>query len=164
MPEVIKFEVIQSDIDLRLNPLAGDYVKDELVTVQFAQSAGTVSSREGANRYAVGDALITGSTGDHWSVSRERFDMRYLPETGTRHGQDGPYRNRALIVLAIQQPKSFSVERSAGGDVIEGQAQDWLLQYAPGDHGIVANRKFQRLYRVVASELKQANAQVPNQT
>jgi hypothetical protein len=159
---VITFEVIQSDVDLRLNPLAGAYVKDELVTVQFAQSAGAVSSREGANRYAVGDALITGSTGDHWSVSRERFDMRYLPEPGTRHGQDGGYRNRPLVVLAVQQAKPFSVERSAGSDVIAGEAQDWLLQYAPGDHGIVANRKFQLLYRAVDSELAltQANAQV----
>ncbi len=148
--------MIRSDADLRLDPLAGTYVKDEQVSVQFARSAGAVSSREGANHYAVGDALITGSLGDRWSVSRERFNARYQAMPGIHHGQEGPYRSRPRVVLAIQQAQPFSVERSAGGDVIEGQAQDWLLQYAPGDHGIVAHAKFQLLYRAVAREWVQA--------
>ncbi len=138
-----------SDLDLRNDPQARAYLKHEVVTVRFAQTAGAIHSREGLNHYAVGDALITGSTGDHWSVSRDRFDAKYQAMPGIAHGLDGAYHNRPMPVLAIQQMQAFSVERSAGGDVIQGQAGDWLMQYAPGDHGIVEHAKFQRVYRLV---------------
>lgn len=38
-----------------------------------------------------------------------------------------------------------------GGDVLCGEAGDWLMQYAPGDHGIVAQDRFERVYRVLDS-------------
>jgi hypothetical protein len=43
---------------------------------------------------------------------------------------------------------AFSVERSAGGDRLLGNAGDWLVQYAPGDHGVVARARFASVYRV----------------
>ncbi|MGC3982178.1 MAG: PGDYG domain-containing protein [Steroidobacteraceae bacterium] len=139
---------IPADLDLQLDPRARAYVKREIVSVSFARSDGGIQSREGLNRYSTGDALITGSTGDHWSVTRDRFDAKYLPLNGIAHGEDGQYQNRPLPILAIQQTQAFDVERSAGGDVIHGAAGDWLMQYAPGDHGIVENAKFQRVYRL----------------
>lgn len=140
---------IPADLDLRDDPRARRFLKHEVVTVRFAQAPGAIQSREGPNHYAIGDALITGSTGDHWSVSRDRFDAKYLPVNGITHGQDGQYQNRPMPVLAIQQTQAFAVERSAGGDVIQGQAGDWLMQYAPGDHGIVEGAKFARVYRAI---------------
>ena len=89
---------------------------------------------------------MTGSTGDRWSVSRDRFDARYLPE-GMAMGKPGPYRNRPASVLARQMDQAFSVARSAGGDVLAGHAGDWLLQYAPGDFGVVDRARFERVYR-----------------
>ena len=147
MPDTTLF--VRSDFDLRTDAQARAYLKHEVVTVRFAQAAGAIQSREGLNHYAVGDALITGSTGDHWSVSRDRFDAKYQAMPGIEHGVDGAYQNKPMSVLAIQQTQAFSVERSAGGDVIQGQAGDWLMQYAPGDHGIVEHAKFQRVYRLV---------------
>lgn len=141
--------LIRSDIDLRNDPQARHYQKQEVVTVSFATHPGALQSREGLNRYAVGDALITGSTGDHWSVSRARFDAKYAAMPGTQCGQDGQYRNLPVAVLAVQQNHGFSVERCAGGDVIHGQRGDWLMQYAPGDHGIVEDAKFQRVYSLI---------------
>lgn len=141
-------DIIPATLDLRSEPSARTYLKHEVVTVCFAQAPGAIQSREGLNHYAPGDALITGSTGDHWSVSRDRFDAKYQEEPGTTHGQDGRYRNKPLPVLAVQQAATFVVERSAGGDIIHGQAGDWLMQYAPGDHGIVENAKFQSVYRL----------------
>jgi|GEM_PF-258563 len=138
---------IPASLDLRTDPRARQYVKQEVVDVRFAATAGSIQSREGANRYAAGDALITGSTGDHWSVSRDRFDAKYLPMPGVVHGQDGQYQNKLMPVLAMQQTQAFAVERSQGGDIIHGHAGDWLMQYAPGDHGIVENSKFQKVYR-----------------
>lgn len=138
---------IDSQLDLRIDPQARSYVKNEVVTVKFATADGAVMSREGANTYNQGDALITGSTGDHWSVTRDRFDAKYVPISPLQHGQDGAYRNIPLLVLAKQMPHDFSIHRTSGGDVIHGKAGDWLMQYAPGDHGIVEQAKFAKVYK-----------------
>jgi glycosyltransferase involved in cell wall biosynthesis len=135
------------DIDLTADPAARPYVKDEAVDVVFAKTDGELISREGPNRYAAGDALITGSTGDRWSVSRDRFDAKYQPVPPLRHGDDGRYRARPVPVLAKQMTEDFAIARSQGGDLLHGLAGDWLLQYAPGDYGIVENARFARVYR-----------------
>ena len=127
-------------------------VKDELVMVEFALAAGTLESAVGANRYVVGDALITGTTGDRWCVSRERFEVKYAAEWPTEDGRPGSYRNRPIPVRARRMDLPFCVRRSAGGDVLRGEAGDWLVQYAPGDHGIVAQDRFARVYRVLNGE------------
>lgn len=134
-------------VDLRGDPSAATFVKDEVVEVVFARADGELLSREGPNRYSAGDALITGSTGDRWSVSRDRFDAKYDPVAPGLPGADGRYRNRPVPVLARQLSEPFAIARSAGGDLLRGAAQDWLLQYAPGDYGIVENTRFQRVYR-----------------
>ena len=136
-----------NNVDLADDHEAGWFAKDEVVTVVFASAAGELNSHEGPNRYAVGDALVTGSTGDRWSVSRARFDARYLPVAPLRAGEDGCYRSKPIPVRAKQMGATFSVARSAGGDLLHGAAQDWLLQYAPGDFGIVEAARFTKVYR-----------------
>lgn len=137
--------------DLRADPEAACYVKDETVQVTFARVAGAIDSREGPNHYQRGDALVTGSNGDRWSVSRARFDARYTPTAPWVHGADGAYRNKPLPVLARRIAEDFTVRRETGGDPLQGHAGDWLLQYAPGDWGVVAAAKFQRVYRPLES-------------
>lgn len=134
-------------VDLARDASALVFVKDEVVDVVFAGAAGELISREGPNGHRTGDALITGSTGDRWSVSRDRFDAKYIPVAPAEAGEDGRYRARPLPVLAKQMPEAFSIARSLGGDVLQGKAQDWVLQYAPGDFGIIENARFQRVYR-----------------
>jgi uncharacterized protein (DUF2237 family) len=124
-------------------------LKDEVVAVEFAAAAGFLESAVGVNRHAAGDALLTGSTGDRWCVSRDRFDAKYQPEAPTSPGQGGRYRNRPISVLAKRMTVEFTVERAAGGDLLRGNAGDWLVQYAPGDHGIVAAARFDSVYRVL---------------
>jgi hypothetical protein len=136
-------------VELRDDAAAAVFVKQERVSVVFARAAGALLSREGENRYAAGDALVTGSNGDLWSVSRARFDARYEPADDIAQGEDGCYRNKPLPVLARQVMESFTLRRSAGGDLLQGKAGDWLLQYAPGDYGIVDREKFARVYRRV---------------
>jgi hypothetical protein len=126
---------------------AARYTKDETVEVVFAEADGEILSREGINRYLQGDALVTGSTGDRWSVARDRFDVRYQPvETGS-HGIAGRYRALPVPVMARQMPQAFTVSRRSGGDLLRGEAGDWLLQYAPGDFGVVEHARFLRVYR-----------------
>lgn len=141
--------------DLAADAAACWVVKDEVVAVEFAAAAGTLDSAVGVNRFCAGDALLTGSTGDRWCVSRDRFDAKYQPvapapgQAQCLPGEPGWYRNRPVPVRAKRMAVAFSVERSAGGDVLQGGAGDWLLQYAPGDHGIVAAARFERVYRVL---------------
>jgi PGDYG protein len=123
-------------------------VKDELVTVEFAIAAGALESAVGTNRYAAGDALLTGSTGDRWCVSRDRFDEKYRAAPPTQAGHSGRYRNLPAAVRAKRMAVPFSVARTAGGDLLCGAAGDWLMQYAPGDFGIVASARFSSVYRV----------------
>lgn len=139
---------LATDIDLARDDAAATYVKTETVMVVFATQSGTLTSREGLNRYAAGDALITGSTGDRWSVARERFDQKYAA-VSFPHGQDGPYRAKPVPVRAKQMPEAFQIARRAGGDVLRGNANDWLLQYAPGDFGVVENARFAKVYQPI---------------
>lgn len=138
------------NIDLTSDAAASLFVKDEVVDVVFAKSLGELISREGPNRFQAGDALITGSTGDRWSVSRSRFDAKYLPVAPVVAGADGRYRSRPVPVLARQMAEAFTLARSSGGDVLQGRAQDWVLQYAPGDFGVVEEARFRKVYRPLA--------------
>jgi hypothetical protein len=138
------------NLNLRDDAAARRVVKDETVNVEFAATQGELMSLEGPNRYLPGDALITGSTGDRWVVSRERFDAKYVPADAARmHGEAGAYRNRPAVVLAKQMNEAFSLARSAsGGDVLRGAAGDWIMQYAPGDYGVVQAARFAKVYRL----------------
>ena len=140
--------LILENPDLSVDIAACRAVKDEVVSVEFAAAPGVLESAVGPNYYQAGDALLTGSTGDRWCVSRDRFDAKYRPEAPTRPGEPGSYRNRPVTILAKRMAVAFAVERSAGGDLLRGEAGDWLVQYAPGDHGIVAAARFDRVYRV----------------
>ena len=137
------------NLDLTQDPHARRVIKDETVSVEFAAAEGELMSLEGPNRYVRGDALITGSTGDRWVVSRERFDAKYLPaDTALAHGESGAYRNPPAVVLARQMNEAFSLARSAsGGDVLRGAPGDWIMQYAPGDYGVVQATRFAKVYR-----------------
>jgi hypothetical protein len=142
--------LVLENVDLAADSDAAWYCKDEIVEVRFATAAGQLASREGANHFRPFDALVKGSTGDEWSVSRDRFDDRYRPVAPTVAGEDGAYRAQPRPVLARQIRQAFRVARSAGGDLLTGVADDWLLQYAPGDFGLVENARFQRVYRSCA--------------
>jgi PGDYG protein len=133
--------------DLAADPDAQWVSKDEIVAVEFAATAAALQSAVGLNRYVAGDALLTGSTGDRWCVSRGRFDAKYEPQAPTLPGQAGSYRNRPVSILAKRMTVAFSVSRSAGGDLLRGNAGDWLLQYSPGDHGVVTRERFDTVYR-----------------
>jgi PGDYG protein len=139
-------------VDLATDPDARQAVKDETVSVEFAVRTDVLVSAVGLNRYSPGDALITGSTGDRWCVSRDRFDAKYDPVSPTTRGEPGLYRNRPMTVLVKRIDVPFTVARTAGGDVLRGNAGDWLVQYAPGDHGIVERTRFERVYRVITTE------------
>src|SRR5450432_1418907 len=131
--------------DLAADPASVRVVKSEIVSVEFAMRAGELESSVGKNRYAVGDALIEGSTGDRWSVSRDRFDAKYQPCDDTPPGHAGRYRNVPFPVTAKRLAQPFHIARCPGGDVLMGRAGDWAVQYGPADYGIVDAERFTRV-------------------
>jgi hypothetical protein len=135
-------------IDLHSDTAAQRVVKDETVAVEFATTNGALMSLEGPNHYAPGDAIITGATGERWVVSRTRFDAKYVPLSGVNHGDAGAYKNVPAVVLAKQMTAPFSIARSDAGDVLTGDAGDWVMQYAPGDYGVVKAARFAKVYRL----------------
>ncbi len=135
------------EIDLTRDPEAARYLKTEIVQVVFAQESGELVSLEGPNKYQAADALITGCTGDRWSVDRHRFDVKYQAVPPTIEGQDGSYTAKPVPVLAKQIDEPFTAARSAGRDVLRGDAGDWLMQYGPGDFGVCGKSRFERVYQ-----------------
>lgn len=137
------------NIDLSRDTAAGRFIKTEIVQVTFASQAGELVSLEGPNKYQVGDAIITGCTGDRWSVDRHRFDAKYQAVAPTIDGQNGDYTAKPMPVLAKQINEPFTAARSAGRDVLRGEAGDWLMQYGPGDYGVCGKSRFERVYKKV---------------
>jgi hypothetical protein len=139
---------------LSMDPAALRVVKDEVVAVEFASVPGVLMSAVGPNHYRAGDALITGSTGDRWCVTRERFDAKYRSCDGTTDGSSGDYRNLPVVVFAKQIHEPFRVARSPGGDVLTGNAGDWAIEYAPGDCGLVDRARFEKVYRRAGPDVR----------
>ena len=135
------------EIDLTRDPEAAQYLKTEIVQVVFAPEPGELISLEGPNRYQAADALVTGCTGDRWSVDRHRFDVKYQAVPPTIEGQDGAYTAKPVPVLAKQIYEPFTAARSAGRDVLRGDSGDWLMQYGPGDFGVCGKSRFERVYK-----------------
>lgn len=142
-----------TEINLTSDPEAGRFIKTEVVQVAFALAPGELVSLEGPNRYQPGDAIITGSTGDRWSVDRHRFDAKYQAVSPTINGQDGAYTAKPVPVLAKQIHEPFTAARSLGRDVLRGEAGDWLMQYGPDDYGVCSNSRFEQVYKKFDSDV-----------
>jgi hypothetical protein len=82
-------------------------------------------------------------------VSFEHFSETYSPSANTMPGNDGVYSKRAFPTFALQVDEPFVVELSSNKGMLQGEANDWLLQYAPNNYGVVARDIFETTYRVV---------------
>ncbi len=133
-------------VSLETDPNAVRVQKTERVVVSFASEAGTLQSREGPNRYVIGDAIVQSSGGDKWVVNRARFIEKYAAVAPLMMGEAGAYDAVAQIILAKHMQADFSLYRKAGGDLLHGKAGDWVLQYAPGDFGVCEQVRFAQVY------------------
>ena len=71
--------MLLTNIELRHDPAVKEYVKDEVVLVEFATEDGELMSLEGPNRFCRGDAIIKAANGNRWVVSRTRVEQKYQP-------------------------------------------------------------------------------------
>ena len=117
--------------------------------MRFATMPGALATREGSVRYEPGDALLTGSAGDRWPVSRPRFDAAYEPVAPTAAGAEGRYRRRPALVYAKQMSTPFELALGDGRGTLAGAAGDWLVQYAPDDQAVVGQAIFASTYELI---------------
>ncbi len=115
------------------------------VQVDFAVTEQVVHTLEGPVPAHAGDAIVTGTRGERWPVSRARFDAKYDPVPPLPRGQSGRYSPRPLRVWAVRMEAPFVVPTTKGG-MLQGRAGDWLLDYGDGSRGVVADAIFQDTY------------------
>ena len=133
--------------DLTADPAARRVVKRSLpVDVVFAAHAGLLHTLEGEVAYREGDAILTGGRGERWPVARQAFVDSYEPVPPTREGEAGRYRKRPATVLAKRMRGPFSVRVGARAELLTGARGDWLVQYGPGQYGVVSGEIFEETY------------------
>jgi len=120
------------------------------IDVRFADEACIVHTAEGAVRAKPGDAILTGTSGEHWRVSRSHFPDKYTPVAPTAEGQAGRYRAKPYQVLALRMGERFRVILSDGVSELTGRAGDWLVDYGDGSLGIVSPLAFSDTYEIVS--------------
>jgi len=118
------------------------------VPVRFARGGGICQTREGPVPYRTNDAILTGVKGEQWPVERATFEQRYRPLFDGSMGMDGDYVKDPIDVLAVQMDDAMRIPMRAGGE-LHGRPGDWLLQYAPGDYGVISDSIFRDTYVIV---------------
>lgn len=120
------------------------------VDVRFADAECIVQTTEGMVHAKAGDAILTGSGGEHWRVSRGHFSKKYVPVPPTVAGDGGPYRALPYRILALCMGDPFEVILSDGISRLSGRRGDWLVDYGDGSLGIVAPPIFAGTYEILA--------------
>lgn len=120
------------------------------VDVRFADQGCVVRTAEGEVGARPGDAILTGTSGEHWRVSRSHFSDKYEPVPPTAEGEPGRYRAKRYRVLALRMDEGFRVLLSDGVSELTGRAGDWLVDYGDGSLGIVSPLIFDTTYEVVS--------------
>jgi hypothetical protein len=123
---------------------------ERVIDVRFAEEGCIVRTAEGAVRAKPGDAILTGTSGENWRVSRPHFSDKYTPVAPTVEGSAGRYRAKPYEVLALRMDEQFRVILTDGVSELTGRAGDWLVDYGDGSLGIVSPLVFGKTYEIVS--------------
>lgn len=121
------------------------------VQVRWMAQAGVCPTREGDVAFAAGDPVLTGVEGEQWTMPAARFLAAYEPVAPLAPGADGPYRKKPALVWARRLDAPADVRVGYQHDLLHGEPGDWLVQYGPGDFGMVAAAIFDKTYEVVGA-------------
>ncbi len=119
------------------------------IDVTFTPVACTVQTSEGLVHAAAGDAIITGTAGEHWRVSRARFPDKYRPVPPTVAGESGRYVSLPNRIMAVPMSGPFDVLLADGISRLIGCAGEWLVDYGDGSLGIVSPGIFASTYQII---------------
>ena len=119
------------------------------IAVRFTPVACTVKTSEGVVHAAPGDAIITGTAGEHWRVSHTRFPDKYRPVPPTIAGEPGRYVSLPNRILAVPMTEEFEVLLADGMSRLTGRPGEWLVDYGDGSLGIVSQEIFATTYEII---------------
>jgi hypothetical protein len=119
------------------------------IDVRFTPVECTIHTPEGVVHARPGDAIITGTAGEHWRVSRARFADKYRPVPPTVAGEAGRYVSLPNRILAVPMSESFEVLLADGVSRLAGRPGEWLVDYGDGSLGIVSEAIFASTYSIV---------------
>ena len=122
---------------------------EQEISVRFTLVPCEVQTREGLVHAVPGDAIITGTHGEHWRVSRARFQDKYRPLPPTVSGEPGRYVSLPNQILALPMEAPFEVVLADGKSRLRGHAGDWLVDYGDGSLGIVSQAIFATTYQIM---------------
>lgn len=117
--------------------------------VEFTPVACLVQTAEGAVHAQAGDAIVTGTAGERWSVSPEHFRKAYKAVPPTISGESGRYVSLPIQVLAVPMTAPFDVLLSDGQSRLHGKRGDWLVDYGDGGLGVVSESVFATTYEII---------------
>jgi hypothetical protein len=101
----------------------------------------TIETKEGPVNAKAGAAVMTGTEGEQWPIPREKFEQTYdVLEPGVAAKKNIP-------VFAKEMSEPFQVKVSWSDDLLRGEPGDYLVQYGPGDYGVVGREIFKKTYR-----------------
>jgi len=119
------------------------------VDVRFTPVECTVKTNEGVVQARPGDAILTGTAGEHWRVSRSHFAGKYRPVPPTPAGADGRYECLPIRIKGVPMSEGFEVLLADGVSRLTGRAGDWLVDYGDGSLGIVSPAIFATTYEII---------------
>jgi len=119
------------------------------VDVRFTPVECTVKTNEGMVYARPGDAILTGTAGEHWRVSRAHFAEKYRPVPPTVSGADGRYVCLPIRILGVRMSEAFEVLLADGVSRLTGRPGDWLVDYGDGSLGIVSPAIFATTYEII---------------
>tara|TARA_B100000214_G_scaffold332240_1_gene273639 strand:+ start:913 stop:1362 length:450 start_codon:yes stop_codon:yes gene_type:complete len=108
---------------------------------RYAKGDGWIKTKEGEVRMKAGDAIMTGTEGENWPIPAEKFAQTY-DDLG-----DGTAAKKNIPVFAKEMDQPFQVKVSWSNDLLQGEPGDYLVQYGPGDYGVVGREIFAKTYK-----------------
>ena len=119
------------------------------IEVRFTPVECTVETPEGVVHARPGDAIVTGTAGERWRVSRARFADKYRPVAPTVAGEAGRYESLPNRIMAVPMTEAFEVLLADGVSRLGGRAGEWLVDYGDGSLGIVSQPIFATTYEII---------------
>lgn len=124
------------------------FKKPIVLKFEYSTKNQTIMTKEGPATCSVGDAIMTGTKGERWPIKREDF-LRTYTLTGTNQCYKKP-----IEVRAIKLNFPFKVKVAWSKSMLTGKPGDILVQYGPGDFGIVSAEIFAETYMSVRQSKK----------
>jgi len=114
---------------------------------RVADDEETIQTKEGPVNARAGDYIMTGTESENWPIPAAKFEETYdILSTYDKNPVKGEAAKKKILVFAKQMSEPFQVKVSWSSDLLSGDVDDYLVQYGPGDYGVVGREIFEKTY------------------